>query len=283
MANKLKIINDPVFGFLSIPNELIYDVLQHPYVQRLNRIRQLGLSYLVYPGAMHSRFGHSLGNPSSDQHRMKLLCAAHQIFDPAIQIGVYKEGGNEFVDVITSATLQGFSPVSIPDFIFIATIDGGTHGELVTCCERQTVIQARFMILGIQLAGLGAMVETTGKNAKQMVKQILDYLLIADPTKIADCSLVFDNGEDPEHPGTYLTGGGDHLWDNPVNWGPNHGSLIPSPFHAVRIEQPCKVNITDAHASSARLALILFHPAIPLSAQRSSTCGEIVTVRISER
>lgn len=61
MANKRKIINDPVFGFLTIPNELIYDVLQHPYVQRLSRIRQLGLSYLVYPGAMHSRFGHSLG------------------------------------------------------------------------------------------------------------------------------------------------------------------------------------------------------------------------------
>ena len=61
MANKRKIINDPVFGFLSIPNELIYDVLQHPYVQRLNRIRQLGLSYLVYPGATHSRFGHSIG------------------------------------------------------------------------------------------------------------------------------------------------------------------------------------------------------------------------------
>ena len=61
MANKKKIINDPVFGFLSIPNELIFDVLQHPYVQRLNRIRQLGLSYLVYPGAMHSRFGHSIG------------------------------------------------------------------------------------------------------------------------------------------------------------------------------------------------------------------------------
>ena len=61
MPNKRKIIHDPVFGFLSIPNDLIYDVLQHPYVQRLNRIRQLGLSYLVYPGAMHSRFGHSIG------------------------------------------------------------------------------------------------------------------------------------------------------------------------------------------------------------------------------
>ena len=61
MANKRKIINDPVFGFLSIPNELIYDVLQHPYVQRLNRIRQLGLSYMVYPGAQHSRFSHLIG------------------------------------------------------------------------------------------------------------------------------------------------------------------------------------------------------------------------------
>lgn len=61
MANKRKIINDPVFGFLSVPNELIYDVLQHPYVQRLNRIRQLGLSFLVYPGAQHSRFSHSIG------------------------------------------------------------------------------------------------------------------------------------------------------------------------------------------------------------------------------
>lgn len=61
VTNKRKIINDPVFGFLSIPSDLLYDVLQHPYIQRLNRIRQLGLSYLVYPGAMHSRFLHSIG------------------------------------------------------------------------------------------------------------------------------------------------------------------------------------------------------------------------------
>ena len=61
MVNKRKIINDPVFGFLTIPNELLYDVLQHPYVQRLGRIRQLGLSNFVYPGAMHTRFLHSIG------------------------------------------------------------------------------------------------------------------------------------------------------------------------------------------------------------------------------
>lgn len=61
MLNKHKIINDPVFGFLTIPNDLLFDVLQHPYVQRLGRIRQLGLSYFVYPGAMHTRFLHSIG------------------------------------------------------------------------------------------------------------------------------------------------------------------------------------------------------------------------------
>lgn len=61
MVNKRKIINDPVFGFLSIPNDLLFDILQHPYVQRLSRIRQLGLSNFVYPGAMHTRFLHSIG------------------------------------------------------------------------------------------------------------------------------------------------------------------------------------------------------------------------------
>lgn len=61
MAKTRKIINDPVFGFLSIPDGVLFQILQHPYVQRLNRIRQLGLSFFVYPGAMHSRFLHSLG------------------------------------------------------------------------------------------------------------------------------------------------------------------------------------------------------------------------------
>ena len=56
-----KIVNDPVFGFLNIPDGVLYTILQHPYMQRLNRIRQLGLSFFVYPGAMHSRFLHSLG------------------------------------------------------------------------------------------------------------------------------------------------------------------------------------------------------------------------------
>lgn len=60
-TNKLKIFNDPIYGFISIPSELIYDLIQHRYFQRLRRISQMGLSYLVYPGAHHTRFHHALG------------------------------------------------------------------------------------------------------------------------------------------------------------------------------------------------------------------------------
>ena len=60
-VNKFKIFNDPIYGFISIPNSLIYDLIQHPYFQRLRRISQMGLSYLVYPGANHTRFHHALG------------------------------------------------------------------------------------------------------------------------------------------------------------------------------------------------------------------------------
>jgi HD superfamily phosphohydrolase len=59
--NKLKIINDPIYGFVDIPNELIFDIIQHPYFQRLRRISQMGLSFLVYPGAHHTRFHHAIG------------------------------------------------------------------------------------------------------------------------------------------------------------------------------------------------------------------------------
>ncbi|CAL43073.1 HD domain-containing protein [Flavobacterium psychrophilum] len=60
-TNKLKIFNDPIYGFITIPNPLIYDLIQHPYFQRLRRISQMGLSSLVYPGANHTRFHHALG------------------------------------------------------------------------------------------------------------------------------------------------------------------------------------------------------------------------------
>ncbi len=81
--NKLKIFNDPIYGFIIIPNALIYDLIQHPYFQRLRRISQMGLSYLVYPGANHTRFHHALGcmhimQKAVDVLRFKGVAISHE-------------------------------------------------------------------------------------------------------------------------------------------------------------------------------------------------------------
>ncbi|MCO6495263.1 MAG: HD domain-containing protein [Bacteroidetes bacterium] len=86
--NKRKIINDPVYGFLTLPSDLIFDLLEHPYFQRLRRIKQLGLAELVYPGATHSRFHHALG-------ALQLTCRA---------LDVIKQKGAEITDEEYEAT-----------------------------------------------------------------------------------------------------------------------------------------------------------------------------------
>ena len=59
--NKRKIFNDPVYGFITVPYPIVFDIIEHPFFQRLRRIKQLGLTHLVYPGALHTRFHHTLG------------------------------------------------------------------------------------------------------------------------------------------------------------------------------------------------------------------------------
>jgi len=61
LTNKRKIINDPVYGFITVPGDFIFDLVCHPWFQRLRNIRQLGLTSYVFPGAVHTRFQHSLG------------------------------------------------------------------------------------------------------------------------------------------------------------------------------------------------------------------------------
>lgn len=61
VSNKRKIINDPIYGFVTLPDDLVYDLIDHPIFQRLRRIKQLGLTNLVYPGALHTRFHHAIG------------------------------------------------------------------------------------------------------------------------------------------------------------------------------------------------------------------------------
>jgi HD superfamily phosphohydrolase len=60
--NKKKILNDPVYGFINIPDDIVFDLIEHPWFQRLRRIKQMGLSHLIYPGALHTRFHHSIGS-----------------------------------------------------------------------------------------------------------------------------------------------------------------------------------------------------------------------------
>jgi HD superfamily phosphohydrolase len=71
--HKLKIVNDPIYGFITIPSRLIFELIEHPYFQRLRRISQMGLSYLVYPGAHHTRFHHALGAMFLMQKAVQIL------------------------------------------------------------------------------------------------------------------------------------------------------------------------------------------------------------------
>jgi hypothetical protein len=86
LTGKKKLFNDPVYGFIQIPDKLHFDIIEHPYFQRLRRIKQLGLTHLVYPGALHTRFQHSIGA----MHLMQLAIAVlrskgHVISDEELQ------------------------------------------------------------------------------------------------------------------------------------------------------------------------------------------------------
>ncbi|KAF0130938.1 MAG: putative metal-dependent phosphohydrolase [Bacteroidetes bacterium] len=86
LTGKKKLFNDPVYGFIQIPDKLHFDIIEHSYFQRLRRIKQLGLTHLVYPGALHTRFQHSIGA----MHLMQLAIAVlrskgHVISDEELQ------------------------------------------------------------------------------------------------------------------------------------------------------------------------------------------------------
>ena len=137
MANKRKIINDPVFGFISIPNEFIYDVLQHPYVQRLNRIRQLGLSYVVYPGAQHSRFLHSIGamhlmSDAIASLRQKGIEISQAEADGAmVAILLHDLGHAPFSHVMEHTLIEGITHEEV-SLLMMEAINREMNGELDT-------------------------------------------------------------------------------------------------------------------------------------------------------
>jgi HD superfamily phosphohydrolase len=112
LTNKRKILNDPVYGFVTIPSELIFEIIQHPFFQRLRRIKQLGLAELVYPGAVHSRFQHALGAMHLMGQTLSMLQAkGHLIMDiekEAAQIAIllHDLGHGPFSHVLEYSILE---------------------------------------------------------------------------------------------------------------------------------------------------------------------------------
>ncbi len=135
MAGKRKIINDPVFGFISVPNEFLFDLLQHPYVQRLNRIRQLGLSFFVYPGAMHSRFLHSIGAMHLMQDaisvlRLKGIDISHNEGNAAAAaILLHDIGHGPFSHVLENTLVSGISHEDI-SLMMMEKINNDMQGRI---------------------------------------------------------------------------------------------------------------------------------------------------------
>jgi HD superfamily phosphohydrolase len=133
--NKKKIINDPVYGFISIRSELIYDIIQHPYFQRLRYIKQLGLSNLVYPGAQHTRFHHALGamhlmGRALGTLRAKGVEVSEQELEAAqIAILLHDIGHGPLSHTLEQTLLEGVPHESL-SYLFMKSLNQQFNGQL---------------------------------------------------------------------------------------------------------------------------------------------------------
>ena len=133
--NDHKIINDPVFGFIKIPRGLLYDIVEHPLMQRLNRINQLGLASVVYPGARHTRFQHSLGAfHLTSEAILSLQQKGNFIFDSEAEgvqaaILMHDIGHGPFSHVLENTLIKGISHEDI-SLMMMEQINHYTGGQL---------------------------------------------------------------------------------------------------------------------------------------------------------
>ena len=113
-THKHKILNDPVYGFISIPHTIIFDLIAHPYFQRLRRITQMGLSYLVYPGAHHTRFSHAIGCMHLMQRTIAVLRSKNVVITEkestalSIAILLHDIGHGPFSHTLEHSIVKGF-------------------------------------------------------------------------------------------------------------------------------------------------------------------------------
>ena len=140
MTNKRKIINDPVFGFINIPKGLLYDIVRHPLLQRLNRIKQMGLSSVVYPGAQHTRFQHSLGAFYLMKEAItQLTTKGNFIFDSeaeAVQIAIllHDIGHGPFSHVLEDTIVKGVSHEEI-SLMLMERMNKEMNGQLTLAIQ----------------------------------------------------------------------------------------------------------------------------------------------------
>ena len=133
--NKRKIINDPVYGFITISSDLLFDLVEHPYFQRLRRIKQLGLADIVYPGALHTRFHHALGA----MHLMSLalkslqekghLISEFEQESAQVAILLHDLGHGPFSHVLESVLMPGVEHESITS-VLMKDLNNQMNGRL---------------------------------------------------------------------------------------------------------------------------------------------------------
>ena len=201
------------------------------------------------------------GSEGQAQKTLTVLCFSHDMFAGAlwdnaedrtltILDNVYKDGS-------TYKGIQGFLAINSANFVNIAKVyDEKGARNLVACCERQDVTEARFIMLSIN-RGATKYINDKGQDA---IDKLLKYLLWTDAANVSDCSLTFDNGEGDckdcsDGKRTFTEGGitytsGDHQWKNPANW---NAKTIPTQLQNVRIEANCIVSGNTYGAGNVRI------------------------------
>jgi hypothetical protein len=136
----LKILNDPVYGFISLPHKIFLDIIDHPYFQRLRRIKQLGLSHLVYPGALHTRFNHAIGCAHLMTEAISTLrFLGHQITDEeakgvTLAILLHDIGHGPFSHTLEHSIVTGIHHEDI-SVLFMKELNKEFNGELDLAIE----------------------------------------------------------------------------------------------------------------------------------------------------
>lgn len=132
---KLNILNDPIYGFITIPHSIVFELMEHPYFQRLRRISQMGLSYLVYPGANHTRFHHALGATFLMQKAVQLLRFKDVAISPEeeealyIAILLHDIGHGPFSHAMENSIINGVSHEEI-SLLFMESLNRKFNGKL---------------------------------------------------------------------------------------------------------------------------------------------------------